>query len=50
MSHLEFQYSNDDVSPTAEKIKAIIEWPSPKCTKDVRSFLGLLAVTVLNFY
>ena len=45
MSYLGFQYSNDGVSPTAEKTKAILEWPSSKCTKDVRSFLGLA-----NFY
>ena len=45
VSHLGFQYSNDGVSPTAEKTKVILEWPSPKCTKHVRSFLGLA-----NFY
>ena len=37
VSHLGFKYSNDGVSPMAEKTKAILEWPSPKCTKDVRS-------------
>ena len=44
VSHLGFKYS-DGVSPTAEKTKAILKWPSPKCTKNVRSFLGLA-----NFY
>ena len=45
VSNLGFKYSNDGVSPMAEKTKAILEWPSPKCTKYVRSFLGLA-----NFY
>ena len=45
MSHLGFKYSNDGVSPTAEKTKTILKWLSPKCIKDVRSFLGLA-----NFY
>ena len=45
VSHLGFEYSNAGISPIAEKTKAIQEWPSPKCSKDVRSFLGLA-----NFY
>ena len=45
MSHLGFQYSNNGVSPTAEKTTAILEWPRPKCLKEVRSFVGLA-----NFY
>ena len=45
VSHLGFEYSNDGVSPMIEKTKAIQEWPTPRCPKDVRSFLGLA-----NFY
>ena len=45
VSHLGFEYSDVGISPIAEKTKAIQEWPSPKCSKDVRSFLGLA-----NFY
>ena len=45
VSHLGFEYSNDGVSPMIEKTKAIKEWPTPRCPKDVRSFLGLA-----NFY
>jgi len=45
VSHLGYEYSNAGVSPMQEKTKAILEWPSPGCAKDVRSFLGLA-----NFY
>ena len=34
VSHLGFEYSNAGVSPMVEKTKAIVEWPSPKCSKD----------------
>ena len=33
--------SEDGVQPQPEKIKAIREWPRPKCIRDVRAFYGL---------
>ena len=33
--------SQNVVSTDPEKIKAVQDWPIPKCVKDVRSFLGL---------
>ena len=29
------------VSTDPEKIRAIVDWPTPTCVKDVRSFLGM---------
>ncbi|GBG75967.1 hypothetical protein CBR_g21209 [Chara braunii] len=29
------------IRPLADKIQAIIDWPEPRCTTDVRSFMGL---------
>ena len=45
ITHLGFEYSNAGVAPSAQKTKAISDWPSPSSTKEVRSFLGLA-----NFY
>ena len=45
ITHLGFNYSGDGVSPTPEKTQSIMEWPIPKSSKEVRSFLGLA-----NFY
>lgn len=33
--------SADGVMTDPDKVKAIKEWPTPKCLKEVRSFLGL---------
>ncbi|GBG69877.1 hypothetical protein CBR_g4704 [Chara braunii] len=30
-----------DIRPLADKIQAIVDWPEPCCTTDVRSFMGL---------
>ncbi|CAB3257647.1 unnamed protein product [Arctia plantaginis] len=35
--------NNEGVKPNPEKIKAIIEFPIPKCAKDIKSFLGLVS-------
>ena len=40
--HLSFEYSSAGVVPSLEKTKAIQDWPIPSCSKDVRSFLGLV--------
>ena len=45
ITHLGFEYSNAGVAPSAQKTKAISDWPTPSSTKEVRSFLGLA-----NFY
>ncbi|GBG81216.1 hypothetical protein CBR_g31888 [Chara braunii] len=29
------------IRPLADKIQAIVDWPQPRCTTDVRSFMGL---------
>jgi hypothetical protein len=39
--YLEFVISNEGFKMDYEKVKDILEWPSPKCTFDVRSFDGL---------
>ncbi len=33
--------SSEGVATDPEKVKAVAEWPTPKCVRDVRSFLGL---------
>ena len=33
--------SSSGLRPDTAKLKAISDWPTPKCVKDVRSFLGL---------
>ncbi|KRZ52308.1 Retrovirus-related Pol polyprotein from transposon 17.6 [Trichinella nativa] len=33
--------SRDGVQPDPEKIKAVEQWPSPKCGKELQQFLGL---------
>ena len=43
----EFEYlghlvSKDGIRIDPERIKEIVEWPAPKCLKDVRSFLGVI--------
>ena len=45
LSHLGFQYSSEGVIPTADKTHSILNWPTPKSAKELRSFLGLV-----NFY
>ena len=45
ISHLGFNYSGDGVSLTPEKTQSVMEWPTPKSPKELRSFLGLA-----NFY
>ena len=36
-----FDVSVRGIQPSPEKVKTIVEWPTPKSVKDVRSFLGL---------
>ena len=45
VSHLGFQYSPSGVTPSAERIQAVANWPVPTRVKQLRSFLGLV-----NFY
>ena len=40
--HLGFEYSSAGVTPSQEKTKAVRDWPTPSCSKEVRSFLGLV--------
>lgn len=41
IEYLGFEVSGEGVHTSPEKIKAVIEWPTPSSVKDVRSFLGL---------
>ena len=45
VTHLGFRYSAEGIKPSEDKTKIIAEWPVPKNTKELRSFLGLA-----NFY
>ena len=40
--HLGFEYSSMGVAPSPEKTKTVQDWPTPSCSTDVRSFLGLV--------
>ena len=44
-THLGYEYSADGVAPSPEKTKSISTYPTPKTSKELRSFLGLV-----NFY
>ncbi|GBG80415.1 hypothetical protein CBR_g30880 [Chara braunii] len=37
----ELEYLGHCIRPLADKIQAIVDWPEPRCTTDVRSFMGL---------
>jgi len=41
VQYLGFVLSNDGISLSPEKVKAVKEYPAPKCVKEVRAFLGL---------
>ena len=40
-THLGFEYSSEGIRPSTEKARAIVDWPTPRSPKEVRSFLGL---------
>ena len=41
VEYLGFDVSQQGIQPSLEKVRTVVEWPSPKSVKDVRSFLGL---------
>ena len=41
IDYLSFEVSAEGVHASPDKVKAIVEWPTPSSVKDVRSFLGL---------
>ena len=41
VEYLGFDVSADGIQPSQEKVKAIVEWPTPQSVRDVRGFLGL---------
>ena len=41
MQYLGFVLSENGVAASADKVKAVREYPTPKNAKDVRAFLGL---------
>ncbi|CAK1591326.1 unnamed protein product [Parnassius mnemosyne] len=43
VAYLGHLINNDGVKPNPEKLKAISEFPVPKCAKDIISFLGLVS-------
>ena len=45
VEYLGFDVGADGIKPSLSKIKAVLEWPTPKSVTNVRSFLGLA-----NFY
>jgi len=40
VKYLGFQVSEEGISTDPDKIKAVIEWPTPTTVKDVRAFIG----------
>ena len=45
ITHLDFHYSAEGVTPSGDKTKAIVERSVPKSAKEVRSFLGFATFT-----
>ena len=41
VQHLGYVLSKDGVSASADKVKAVMDYPTPKNVKDVTAFLGL---------
>ena len=41
VEYLGFRISKEGISADPEKVRAIVEWPTPVSVRDVRSFLGL---------
>ena len=41
VDYLGFEVSKDGIRTSPEKVNAILEWPRPQSTHDIRSFLGL---------
>ena len=39
--YLGFVLSQDGITPSPEKVKAVKQYPAPKSVKEVRAFLGL---------
>ena len=41
VDYLGFEVGKDGIRTSAEKVKAVLDWPRPQSTHDTRSFLGL---------
>ena len=41
VDYLGFEVGKDGIRTSPEKVKAILDWPRPQSTHDIRSFLGL---------
>ena len=41
VDHLGFDISDEGVHASPEKVKCVVDWPTPQTVHDVRSFLGL---------
>ena len=41
VGYLGFEIGRDGIRTSPEKVKAILDWPRPQSTHDIRSFLGL---------
>ena len=40
VEYLGFDVSHQGIQPSLEEVRTIVEWPTPKSVKDIRSFLG----------
>ena len=43
MDYLGFEVSQEGIRTSPEKVKAILGWPRPQSTHNIRSFLGLVS-------
>ena len=44
VDYLGFEVGRDGIRTSPETVKAILDWPRPQSTHDIRSFLGLASL------
>ena len=50
MDYLGFEVCKEGIRTSPEKVKAILDWPWPPSTHDIRSFLGLASRITENSF